>query len=228
MPPSTTPFFGALFFGLCAFAIFPLASAIPARLERQWASEIEAYAVASSVPKDYSLSLAQKAIVILVAALLGFTVFSIYREKTEATAFTFYYFSLLLLVAINLKSSLLPDMVVLPTLWVGLTYSATTGLAAEHIYGAVAGYLGPYLVGLAFKMFTGKEVIGRGDLKALSMAGAWFGVSALPSILAVFAVGFTGWALAMGFFGQKKRGFVCTGPAHLIASIAITLGVTAL
>lgn len=228
MPLHTAAIFGALIFSLCAFAIFPLASAIPTRLERQWASEIKAYEVTTPDPKIYSFSLTQKTIVVLVAALLGFTVFAVYRENTEVIAFAFYYFSLLLLVAINLKSSLLPDMVVLPTLWVGLTYFATRGVASEHIYGAAAGYLVPFCVGLVFKMSTGKEVIGRGDLKALSMAGAWFGISALPFILAVFVMGSIGWALAMSFSGPKNRGFVCTGPAHLIASVAITLGVTAL
>lgn len=151
-----------------------------------------------------------------------------YGSTTAGAAYSLYYFSLLLVVAINVKHTLLPDNVVLTTLWAGLLYHAATGGAADHVYGAAVGYLAPFLIAFMFKSISGKEVIGRGDIKTLAMAGAWFGTVALPTILGTFIVGSILWAIVMGLLGlTKTRGFVPTGPVHLLASLAVIFGARA-
>ena len=49
--------------------------------------------------------------------------------------------------------------------------------------GAVFGYLSLWSVYWLFKVITGKEGMGYGDFKLLAALGAWFGLSALPTIV---------------------------------------------
>jgi len=231
MTPITTAMLCAFVFGLsAALVLLPMATGIPARMESQWARDLEAHALATKDTPESTVhlyTLHHKAIVVAVATLLGFVVVTTYGSTTAGAAYSLYYFSLLLLVVINVKYTLLPDSVVLTMLWAGLLYHASTGGAADHVYGAAIGYMGPFLIAFMFKSITGKEVIGHGDLKTLAMAGAWFGTAALPTILATFVVGFILWAIVMSLLGHKSRGFVPTGPAHLLASLAVTFGAAA-
>ena len=231
MTPIVTAMLCAFGFGFgAAYVLLPMAEEIPLRLERQWASELEAHAQATSdAPESttHSYTLAHKAAIVVAAMLLGFVVITTYGSTTAGAAYSFYYFSLLLLVAINVKHMLLPDSVVLPTLWVGLLYHASTGGTADYVYGATAGYLVPFLIAFALKLVTRREFIGRGDLKSLAMAGAWFGMAALPTIAAAFVVGVIVWAIVMRLVSRKSRGLVPSGPAHLLASLAVTLGARA-
>jgi leader peptidase (prepilin peptidase) / N-methyltransferase len=230
MTPTTIAMLCALAFGIvAALVLLPMARMIPARLERQWAGELEAYALTkrdTTEPTIYSYTLPHKAIVVVVAMLLGLVVITTYGSTAAGAAYALYYFSLLLLVAINVKHALLPDSIVFTTLWAGLLYYAYAGGVADHVYGAAAGYLVPFFVSLMFKLTTGKDVIGYGDLKALAMAGAWFGIAAMPVIIGTFVAGFIVWAILLHVLGHKSQGSVSTGPAHLLASLAVTLGVT--
>jgi len=219
---------GSVFALAAAFVVLPMAREIPARLERQWARELENHARAetdASEPAPRVDSFLFKVIMVALALLLGVVVALTYGWTTAGAAYSLYYFGLLLLVTINVKHALLPDSVVLTTLWIGLLYHACIdGSAATHLYGAALGYLVPFLIGLVFKASTGRVVIGGGDLKTLAMAGAWFGLGALPAILVTFVLGCVLWAVVMHFVDRNSRGFLSTGPAHLLASMAVTLG----
>jgi len=104
------------------------------------------------------------------------------------------------LVAISLidfDHQIIPDSVVIPLLWVGLTMSLLHPLAGadtlfispqDAIVGAVAGYLSLWSVYQLFKLITGKEGMGYGDFKLLAALGAWLGWQALPTIILMSAV----------------------------------------
>ena len=92
---------------------------------------------------------------------------------------------LISLTAIDLDHQLLPDSLTLPLLGVGLLINIDeTFVALETaVLGAVFGYLCLGSVYWLFKIITGKEGMGYGDFKLLGALGAWFGLSALPTIV---------------------------------------------
>ena len=90
-------------------------------------------------------------------------------------------FVLVTLTFIDFDHQLLPDEIVFPTLWLGLGLSVFSIYTnpVDSIIGAIAGYLFFWLVFHAFRILTGKEGMGYGDFKLMSLLGAWFGFSFL-------------------------------------------------
>ncbi|KTC39692.1 methyltransferase, partial [Pseudomonas putida] len=100
----------------------------------------------------------------------------------EAAAFLVLTWGLLAMSLIDADHQLLPDVLVLPLLWLGLIVNGQ-GLFTnlyDALWGAVAGYLSLWLVYWVFKLITGKEGMGYGDFKLLAMLGAWGGWQILP------------------------------------------------
>jgi leader peptidase (prepilin peptidase)/N-methyltransferase len=93
--------------------------------------------------------------------------------------------ALIALTMIDFDHQLLPDSITLPFIWIGLTLSLWGVLIDSRtaIIGALAGYLSLWSVYHLFKMITGKEGMGFGDFKLLSMLGAWMGWKMLPAII---------------------------------------------
>jgi leader peptidase (prepilin peptidase)/N-methyltransferase len=89
---------------------------------------------------------------------------------------------LLALCLIDADRQILPDVLVLPLLWLGLLVNigGVHASLADAVWGAVAGYLSLWTVYWLFKLVTGKEGMGYGDFKLLAMIGAWGGWQVLP------------------------------------------------
>lgn len=86
---------------------------------------------------------------------------------------------------IDARTTLLPDQLTLPLVWLGLlanSFGLFTDLESA-VFGAIAGYLTLWLVYHGFRLLTGKEGMGYGDFKLLAALGAWMGWQALPMIL---------------------------------------------
>lgn len=83
---------------------------------------------------------------------------------------------------IDADHHLLPDVLVLPLLWLGLLLNTAEIFATlpDAVWGAVIGYLSLWSVYWVFKLLTGKEGMGYGDFKLLAMLGAWGGWQILP------------------------------------------------
>ncbi|ONM44883.1 prepilin peptidase [Halopseudomonas pachastrellae] len=111
---------------------------------------------------------------------------------------------LVCLSMIDADTQLLPDIIVLPLLWLGLilnSFGVYTDLNTA-LWGAVAGYLSLWSVYWLFKLVTGKEGMGYGDFKLLAMLGAWGGWQVLPlTILLSSLVG-----AILGLIILKARG----------------------
>ena len=93
--------------------------------------------------------------------------------------------ALVALAFIDLDTSLLPDNITQPLLWLGLLINLD-GLFAplpDALIGATAGYLVLWVVYWVFKLATGKEGMGYGDFKLLAALGAWLGWQQLPLII---------------------------------------------
>lgn len=92
---------------------------------------------------------------------------------------------LIALAFIDIDHLLLPDVMVLPFLWLGLLLNLFNVFVPlpNAVIGAVAGYLSLWLVFHLFKLITGKEGMGYGDFKLLALFGAWLGWQSLPLII---------------------------------------------
>jgi leader peptidase (prepilin peptidase)/N-methyltransferase len=91
----------------------------------------------------------------------------------------------IVLAAIDLDEQLLPDIITLPSLWMGMIFSLIGNFSdpTSSIVGAAAGYLSLWSIYQGFKLLTGKEGMGYGDFKLLALIGAWLGWQALPGTI---------------------------------------------
>lgn len=107
-----------------------------------------------------------------------------------AAAFAIVYiWSLVTLAFIDADTTLLPDDITLPLLWLGLLINLGGVFtdARSAVVGAVAGYLILWAVFWAFKLLTGKDGMGYGDFKLLAAIGAWLGWQLLPLVILLSA-----------------------------------------
>ncbi len=124
--------------------------------------------------------------------------------------------ALLSLALIDWDTTLLPDDITQPLLWLGLIAAAMkwtpVGLNAA-VWGAIAGYLSLWSVYWVFKLVTGKEGMGFGDFKLYAALGAWFGWQALIPIILLASVIGAIVGIAMKFTtGLREGGYVPFGP----------------
>jgi len=119
---------------------------------------------------------------VAVIALFGFTWFGLL-----ACCFTW---MLIALTFIDYDTTLLPDQITYPLLWLGLIANGFfAGIVPLHdaMVGALAGYLFLWCTYWTFKLLTGKEGMGYGDFKLLAGLGAWLGWQALPTVVVIAA-----------------------------------------
>ena len=123
---------------------------------------------------------------------------------------------LLALALIDWDTTLLPDDLTLPLLWLGLLAAAMKWTPVElnsAFWGAVGGYMSLWLVYWAFKLATGKEGMGYGDFKLFAALGVWFGWQALIPIILLASVIGAIVGIAMKFTtGLREGGYVPFGP----------------
>lgn len=130
------------------------------------------------IPFRYPLVEAATALLsVLVVWRFGFT-----WQAGGALVFTW---ALIALAVIDLRTTLLPDSITLPVLWLGLVVNLT-GLFTDttsSLLGAVSGYLSLWLLYHGFRLLTGKEGMGFGDFKLFALIGAWLGWQFLPLVI---------------------------------------------
>lgn len=99
---------------------------------------------------------------------------------------------LLGLAVIDAQTTLLPDAITQPLLWLGLIASASGWIALpleQAVWGACAGYASLWSVATVFEKLTGKEGMGAGDFKLLAALGAWLGPLALIPLVMLASTG---------------------------------------
>lgn len=123
---------------------------------------------------------------------------------------------LLTLALIDWDTTLLPDDLTLPLLWLGLLAAATQWIPVDlnsAFWGAVGGYLSLWLVYWGFKLATGKEGMGYGDFKLFAALGVWFGWQTLIPIILLASVIGAAVGIGMKFTsGLREGGYVPFGP----------------
>jgi len=135
---------------------------------------------------------------------------------------------LLTLSLIDAEHQLLPDVLVLPLLWLGLIVNSFELFVSldDALWGAVLGYLCLWSVYWLFKLLTGKDGIGQGDFKLLAMIGAWGGWQSLPlTIMLASLVGAVVGALMLRWRNAQTSTPIPFGPFLSIAGwIALLWG----
>ena len=99
--------------------------------------------------------------------------------------------ALLALACIDWDTHLLPDVLVLPLLWIGVLGASvgwTPVTLESSVWGAALGYVSLWVVFWCFKWATGKDGMGYGDFKLLACLGAWFGWPLLVPIVLMASI----------------------------------------
>jgi prepilin signal peptidase PulO-like enzyme (type II secretory pathway) len=213
-----------------AFALFLVAlfKAVPLRLHQEWRQQIfEATHLFENAlsPTDYTLSTLEKLSFFAVSLFVTSTTFLKFGLDKENLFIYLYLQSLLLLCAINLKHKILPDSVLFTTLWLGLLSQVITGAdGTDGIYGAVIGYLVPFVFVMGTKAVTGKMAMGLGDIKCFAMAGGCLGYKCLPDVFTFFIITLFVQAIILGVLKRTEPS--PTGVPHLVASYAVVFGLS--
>ena len=108
---------------------------------------------------------------------------------------------------IDLDTTLLPDDLTLPLLWLGLLLNlgGTFVPLSDAVIGAAAGYMVLWLVYQGFKLLTGKEGMGFGDFKLLAAIGAFLGWKLLPIVILFSSVVGAAVGIALIVFARHGR-----------------------
>ncbi|MGB1423107.1 MAG: prepilin peptidase [Pseudomonadales bacterium] len=128
-------------------------------------------------------------------------------------------YALIALSTIDYRTTLLPDSITLPFLWLGLlvNINGTFTDLTSAVVGAMAGYLSLWSVYWSFKLLTGKDGMGFGDFKLLGLLGAWLGWQMLPIIIILSSLAGAIIGLSLIALGRDKDHPIPFGPYLAIA-----------
>lgn len=171
---------------------------------------------------------AEYPVVELLTAILSLAVAMKFGASMQMIFAMLFTWALISLALIDFHTTLLPDSITLPLLWLGLLISLVPVFveAPDAIVGAAAGYMILWLVFQAFKLVTGKEGMGFGDFKLLAALGAWLGWAKLPLIILLSSLtGAVIGIMMMALFKHKRSEPIPFGPYLAIAGwIALMWG----
>lgn len=136
-----------------------------------------------------AISIQYPFIEIFTAIITGFCAYQ-FGVTWQMAAGVVLLWALICLAAIDFKTTLLPDNITLPFLWLGIiaNYFEVFCTLEESVLGAIFGYLSLWIVFTTFKFITGKDGMGYGDFKLLALLGAWLGSTYLLPIILISSV----------------------------------------
>jgi leader peptidase (prepilin peptidase)/N-methyltransferase len=135
---------------------------------------------------------------------------------------------MLLLVEVDKRFMLLPDVLTLPLLILGFGYAALNGNwlimpdpeimnpAFNSFMGAVFGYVMPTVASM-FIVWKCPDAFGGGDIKLLAAIGAWVGFEVVAYVILLSCIIFAGQCLVLK---QKAGAF---GPAIVYATLILQI-----
>lgn len=126
---------------------------------------------------------------------------------------------------IDLDTTLLPDSITLPLVWLGLLLALgdTFVPLPAAVIGAASGYLCLWTVYWAFKLLTGKEGMGYGDFKLLAAIGAFVGWKLLPIVILLSSVVGALVGISLMVFARHARGTPIPFGPYLAAAGVLAL-----
>lgn len=122
-------------------------------------------------------------VAVLCAASVGLCVTTFGLTLTAFLASVFA-LGLVALAFIDLDEQLLPDVLVAPLFFLGIIYGSLFGDGPiSTALGAAAGFGVLWAIRNVYRLLTGIDGIGYGDLKLAATIGAWLGLDAIPAVL---------------------------------------------
>lgn len=166
----------------------------------------------------------------LAGALLAVAVIGVWGLDWIALAYYIFLMVLLASALIDAETTLLPDQLTLPLLWLGLLGAAafeTTPTLFDAMVGAVVGYLSLWLVYWVFRLLTRREGMGYGDFKLMAAIGAWLGWQTSPAVILIAALLGLAYAVLRILRRTATRGTpIPFGPFLAIAATAVLFAST--
>jgi leader peptidase (prepilin peptidase)/N-methyltransferase len=164
----------------------------------------------------------------LLTGLLSLSVFiHFYPDYGQYMVFLIFVSALIVISFIDLSHQIIPDIISIPGIIAGVIVTIIFSLVSKYqitwydsLIGAIGGGGILYLVAFGFEKLTGKEGMGGGDVKLLTMIGAWMGWRAIPLIL--LASSLTGsiiGALALLLAGKGLRARIPFGPFLVMGTL---------
>lgn len=168
----------------------------------------------------------QYPVVELLTAILSLAMAWHFGFTWQALAAMLLAWALIAMSVIDIKLQLLPDVLILPLIWLGLMLNLNGWFTdiESAVYGAVAGYMSLWFIFHLFLLITGKEGMGYGDFKLLALFGAWLGWQLLPQVLLLSAVvgAISGLGMIL-FLGRDKAVPIPFGPYLAAAGLIAML-----
>ena len=132
----------------------------------------------------------QYPIVEILVAVIWVAVFLKENSLFNFIEFALFFFLLVILSFIDLRAYLLPDTLTLSGIVLGVlgAWLNPERSVAAAIWGAGIGYLVFWALSMIYYLIRGRLGLGGGDVKLLSMFGAFLGWQSLPSILLISSV----------------------------------------
>lgn len=126
---------------------------------------------------------------------------------------------------IDLDTTLLPDSITMPLVWLGLLLALRETFVPlpAAVIGAAAGYLCLWTVFWAFKLLTGKDGMGYGDFKLLAAIGAFVGWKLLPIVILLSSVVGAAVGVSLMVFARHARGTPIPFGPYLAAAGVLAL-----
>ncbi len=174
-----------------AYAIILLSGRLPFYLARQWRQQCLVWLSEKHHNNILSEQQQPKPIILpgylmwLITGLCTLLTISVLWsfQLSWQTVFTlFFVWGLLALSLIDCQHHFLPDGLIYALLWLGLygnTYAYFANIQ-DAIIGVIAGYGFSWLLHAGLQHHYRREMMGHGDVKFMSMLGAWFGWQYLP------------------------------------------------
>jgi leader peptidase (prepilin peptidase)/N-methyltransferase len=121
----------------------------------------------------------------LLVGFMSLALFIRYGLSFQYILFLLFISALITISFIDLRHKIIPDVISLPGIIVGFSVSFFLGSInwLDSLIGIISGGGSLFLVGFVYKLLTGREGMGGGDVKLLAMIGAWMGWRSLPFVV---------------------------------------------
>jgi len=123
-------------------------------------------------------------------------------------------YALLVVTVIDLKHQIIPDVVTIPGIVTGILINTFDNVGIlKAILGLLIGGGSLFFVSWFYFLLTKREGMGGGDIKLMSMIGAWLGISSiLPVILVASFSGAVAGIIYLYLKGKEKDFPIPFGP----------------
>jgi len=164
----------------------------------------------------------QYPLVEILTSFLAVAVLKTFGPSLEAVGYFIFAAALLVIIFIDIRHQIIPDVISLPGIILGFLFS----LFSHHLRwqdsltGIILGGGVLYAIALFYLLLRKQEGMGGGDIKLLAMIGAWLGWQSLPFV--IFFSSFSGSIVGlMAMRTQKKGGSTRIAFGPFLAGTAI-------